>query len=188
MESPRELPPNRFLGWGAARYLGNGYLASDSAEESGLAFLYIPPIASQKPVESWTIPPFSFPVLDYAAYPPENLLAVPEINEKCVTGILSSFKCLMIDRSYRSSIRIHLLHLRDGSPHHVPPSDAITWKLPSSSLYVSARGGMAITGSRIMMCTSYWDGDSPQDRGMVWKIAVWDWRTGGLVRLPPLDQ
>ena len=99
MESLRKLSPSRSLDWGAAKYLGNGHLASDFVESGGLALLHIPSIASQKPVESWNIPRFSFPVLGYVAYPPENVLAVAEKNEKCVIGIISSFKYLAIDRS-----------------------------------------------------------------------------------------
>ena len=37
---------------------------------------------------------------------------------------------------------------------------------------------MAITGSRVMMSVSYWDEDKN-----VWRIAVWDWKTGDLVGL-----
>ena len=53
-------------------------LASRSTSGSGLDFLYIPPVASQKPIGMWSIPPFSFPVFVFTVYHPENVLAVGE--------------------------------------------------------------------------------------------------------------
>lgn len=77
-KNTREIPPSLSLGWSNANHLGNGYLVSDSEGRRGLAFLHIPPIASQESVEGWNIPPFSFDILGYAVYPPANVLAVTE--------------------------------------------------------------------------------------------------------------
>ena len=76
----------QFVERGNAAYFGNGHLAIDPVERNGLTFLRIPPPASQKPVEGWNIPPFAYDIVGYAAYPPENVIAVAERGEKCVTG------------------------------------------------------------------------------------------------------
>ena len=78
VRSTPELPPSQSADWGKAKNLGNGYLGVHSAGRNGLAFLRIPPVASRKPVEDWSIPPFTFNISGYAAYPPENVLAVAE--------------------------------------------------------------------------------------------------------------
>jgi len=78
----QELPPSRSAGWSAAKYLGNGHLATNSVERNGLTFLRIPTVASRKPVETWSIPPFAFGIFGYAVYPPENILAVAERGER----------------------------------------------------------------------------------------------------------
>ena len=78
VKSTRELPPSLSSGWINADHLGNGYLASDSVERRGIAFLHIPPIASRKPVESWDIPPFPFDIFGYAVHTPKNVLAIAE--------------------------------------------------------------------------------------------------------------
>ena len=82
VKSAQDLPPSQPPGWGSAKYLGNGHFASDSVQQTGLAFLHIPPVTSRKPVEGWSIPPFSFPAFGCVAYPPENVLAVAEEDEK----------------------------------------------------------------------------------------------------------
>jgi hypothetical protein len=74
----QHLPPDQSSAWRDAKYLGNGYLVSPSVERRGLAFLHIPPVASRKPAEGWSIPPLSFEISGYAVYPPENVLAVAE--------------------------------------------------------------------------------------------------------------
>ena len=76
-----KLPPIQSLGWDSAEYFGDGHLATDSVEDDGVTFLHIPPVTSQKPVESWSIPPFPFDVFGYAVYPPENVIAVAEQGE-----------------------------------------------------------------------------------------------------------
>lgn len=53
-------------------------LIAATEEADGIHFLYIPPAASQAPVEGWTIPPFPFEVFDLVAYPSENVLAIAE--------------------------------------------------------------------------------------------------------------
>lgn len=50
-----------------------------------------------------------------------------------------------------------------------------------------ANDAMAITGSRVMVYTSYLDEDIPS-QGVVWRVAVWDWKTGDSASLPRLDQ
>jgi len=78
----RELPPSQSSGWGKVGYFGNGHLAPGSrvgfTEHNSLTLARIPPIASQKPVESWNIPPFLVRACGYAVYPPANVLAVAE--------------------------------------------------------------------------------------------------------------
>ena len=92
VESTKGLPPVQSVGWVYADYFGDGYVASRSIERNGRTFLRIPPVASQKPVEGWTIPPFAYDVFDYAVYPPGNVLAVAERGEKWVTSVTSSLK------------------------------------------------------------------------------------------------
>lgn len=83
VKSSHELPPSKFFDWRGVRYLGDGHLASNrSVEPNGLALLHIPPITSRKPIESWSIPPFTVDIFSYAAYPPGNVLAVAEQRER----------------------------------------------------------------------------------------------------------
>ena len=90
VKSILKLPPGRFANLAYHEHLGDGFLVSTSWEEkyTALSFLRIPPVASRKPLESWSIPPFSFATMDYAAYLPEDVVAVVERNEKCVTRSL----------------------------------------------------------------------------------------------------
>jgi len=76
VQSTQELPPSKSVGWSNAKYSGRGHLTSSSEELNGLAFLHVPPTASQKPVEGWDIPPFPFDILSCAVYPLGNVLAV----------------------------------------------------------------------------------------------------------------
>jgi len=46
---------------------------------------------------------------------------------------------------------------------------------------------MFITGSRVMMFCSYRDEDLPVNERAC-RIFVWDWKTGGLVRLVRFDE
>ena len=82
IKTPLKLPPGQSAPWDKAKYLGNGHLAVDSAQRNGLDFLRIPPVAGQGLVEGWSIPPLTFEIFGYAAYPPENVLAVAERGEK----------------------------------------------------------------------------------------------------------
>lgn len=50
---------------------------------------------------------------------------------------------------------------------------------------VSAEG-MDITDSRVMICVSYGDPDQPSHGGL-WRILVWNWKTGDLVRFRGLN-
>ena len=78
MKSTLKLPPGQSLGWGTVRYLGSGYFASDFVERNSLTLLYIPPVASQKSVKCWSIPPLTFQVFCCAVHPPENVLVITE--------------------------------------------------------------------------------------------------------------
>jgi len=80
-----------------------------------------------------------------------------------------------------SSMNVHTLNLQDGSPHPSSPPNTIKWELSPNI------NGMAITTSRIMMYGSYW-GNDPPAYAMTWKMAVWDWKTGELVRSIQLDK
>ena len=80
-----------------------------------------------------------------------------------------------------SSIHIHLLNFRDGSPYYPPPANVITWELPPE-MQMPINHEMAITGSRVMITVSHLEENMPRDRE-VWRIAVWDWKTGDLVGL-----
>jgi hypothetical protein len=73
-----KLPPNPFSGWKPTMVLSKNILASHSKKDQGLAFLRIPPFATRKAVEGWSIPPFPFKTFDFTAYTPENVLAVAE--------------------------------------------------------------------------------------------------------------
>jgi hypothetical protein len=83
-------------------------------------------------------------------------------------------------------IYTNLLDLRNGSPYCEPPFDVITWELPPqvSDIYPQ---GLTITGSRIMMYIFYRDPDLLGDDFRVWRMCVWDWKTGDLVRVMRLQ-
>jgi len=78
VKSTRKLPPDQSSYWGYFVALGRNMVASDSPPNRGFGFVYIPPVASGKPINGWTIPPFPFKVLCFVAYHPENLLGVVE--------------------------------------------------------------------------------------------------------------
>jgi len=61
--------------------LGRNILVLDSPPDAGLDFLHIPPVASGKPINGWTIPPFPFNVIDFGVYHPEGILGVVERQE-----------------------------------------------------------------------------------------------------------
>ena len=94
MKRTHKLPPCQFEfeGLDTSKRLGGGLIVSDSLEEDGLALnlIRIPSVANQIPIESWSIPLFSFMALRYAVYPPENVIAVAEQSKKCVEGFLSA--------------------------------------------------------------------------------------------------
>jgi len=76
----------------------------------------------------------------------------------------------------RSSLRIHFLNIRDGSPHCGPLSDPITW-IPQDIPQIQG-GKLAITGSRVMLYLSHPNAALPN------RTLVWDRKTGNLVRIP----
>lgn len=178
VESTHKLPPNPcFSGWGGAEYSGNGLFITGSTEDECLALLHVPPVASRKPIENWSIPLFPGWILCHAAYLPGNVVAVAEEKEKYVTGVLLRSKIWQLIT--HRLIRIHLLDLRDGSPHHIPASNLITWELPLGSR-LTGHCEMAITGSRIRLvrCGKY-------DKS-AW-VVVWNWKTGESVKFCGLD-
>ena len=85
------------------------------------------------------------------------------------------------DHSPSTSIRMHLVNLLDGSPYYPTPSNIIEWEFPPESDQTTYRG-MAITSSRIMFVNSYVGGGLP-DNVIGWRVVVWNWKTGDLVRL-----
>ena len=68
----------------------------------------------------------------------------------------------------------------DGSPYRVPPSNVITWALPSR-VDTACIEEFVVTGSRIMMHIHLQDESQPGD-ATVWRMVVWNWNTGDLVR------
>ena len=164
-------------GRGGERALARNLL-SISRPGGGIDFLHVPPTMSRKPTESWGIPRFPFRVLHYAAYPPENILVVVGKKDGWVDEFLLSTNPAA-DRTYRS-IRSHLSNLLDGSPHHVPHSNVITWALPPGVEEPFVQD-LAVTSSRFMMYIFLRDKSRP-----VWRVVLWDWRSGDLVRMPQL--
>ena len=81
------------------------------------------------------------------------------------------------------SIHIHLLNLLDGFPYRVSPSNVITWALPQEFEGVEIEK-MAMTASRLMMHVRSPPGSYRNIRE--WRMVVWDWETGDLVRGPRL--
>lgn len=75
-----ELPPNAPSYQHYTMNPGRNLLVAPQA--GGISFLHIPPAASQKPVDGWSIPSPPFKALDFAVYPPENIFAVAEYKER----------------------------------------------------------------------------------------------------------
>ena len=73
-------------------------------------------------------------------------------------------------------INLHLFDIMDGSPHRAPPSNAIRFSMAAR---VHSFDQLLITGSRLAMCVSWWEA-----RDLVWRMLVWDWKTGDLVSIP----
>ena len=85
VKSTRELLPPQPLLWENLSYLGHGHVASICevvGYDDVLSFLHIPPLASRKVIKDWEISPVPFEIVDYAAYPPENVIAIPEFEER----------------------------------------------------------------------------------------------------------
>lgn len=87
VKSLHKLPPNQCSpGWADIEYFWDGHLVSRSTRDTPFTFLYVPPIASRKPIESWSIQPDSV-VWRYTVYPPENLIAIVQAGIQWVTGV-----------------------------------------------------------------------------------------------------
>ena len=84
VESTRELPPLREV-MGGIEYFGHGHAAySNDDPYPGydiVSFLHIPPLASRKAIEGWTLCSFPFQITDYAVYPPEGVIAIAELED-----------------------------------------------------------------------------------------------------------
>ena len=79
--SLRDVPLEQpFSDWYHTKVLGGNLLASPSHDSNHIKFLRVPSARSGKQTEQWCIR-FPFTVLRYAAYPPENILAVAELKE-----------------------------------------------------------------------------------------------------------
>ena len=78
IKSTHELHPDHASCRIYAKNLGRNILASHPMGDHGLGFLYIPPVTSRKPIDTWSILPFPFTLLCFAVYHPENLLAIDE--------------------------------------------------------------------------------------------------------------
>ena len=76
-------PPQLLSTWMDVKYSGNGLFVSYPSKDEGPTFFRVPPVTSRKPPETWSIPPFPFRPAGYAAYPPENVVAVAELIGKC---------------------------------------------------------------------------------------------------------
>lgn len=81
-------------------------------------------------------------------------------------------------------VRIHFLNLSDGSAYSVPHS-SIMWEPPQGVDGISVRR-MVITSSRVMIYVHCWE-EAQQVGPEVWRIFVWDWRTGDSVSLLRLE-
>ena len=160
--------------------LGRNLIALRGTPNVGsLTFLRLPPATSAKPIERWYIPPLPFELNVFAAYPPDNILAVTEAKNRCVYLPTASAERLIMHRS----VSVHLLNLSDGSPYSAPPSNVITWDAPpgpDDDVYVR---WLAITSSRVAIHFRYWGEFRGDDAGgRMGKILVWDWKTGNLVK------
>jgi len=61
---------------------GGNLICSFDFQDNCLNFLRLPPVAGRNSIERWRIPSFHFPFKGFATYPPYNILAAPEVNER----------------------------------------------------------------------------------------------------------
>lgn len=80
MKSTRQLPRDEPIFWSGTQVLGKNLLGSVRVPNGHFEFVYIPPNESEEPVEVWRMNPFSFEIMGFAVYHPDNLLAVAEHN------------------------------------------------------------------------------------------------------------
>ena len=62
--------------------LDRNLIASPGRWDDSLGLLRVPPVTSRKPIEWWKIPPLPFNPKAFAAYPPDNILALAEEKER----------------------------------------------------------------------------------------------------------
>ena len=82
-------------------------------------------------------------------------------------------------------IRVHILSLLDGSPHHIPHSNVIEWAR-TPEVERACIQALAITGSRLML-QIFLRNESQSGCVRESRVLLWDWKTGDLVRMPPLQ-
>jgi len=74
--APVERP---WLDWNHSIALGGDLLGFyHSSQPGGAKFIRVPPAASQRLVDQWSIPQLPFTALLFTVYSPENLLALVE--------------------------------------------------------------------------------------------------------------
>ena len=69
--------------------------------------------------------------------------------------------------------QIRILNAKDGTPHHLPPNNIISWdtELNNEDVYIPCA---RMTASRLMIFASTY---------MTNVLIVWDWKAGGVVRV-----
>jgi len=83
VKSVHELPSGFSQLFGEV--LGRNLLALVSgSQDDGIIFLRVPSAASQKQIESWSIPPFPFTDMGFTIHLPDKILAVIETLERWV--------------------------------------------------------------------------------------------------------
>ena len=85
IKAAHKLPEELIPRW--AYTLGRNLIAFRSIRGDCLGFLRVPPVASRRPIEWWDVPPLPFDVRAFAAYPPDNILAVAEEKERRVFSL-----------------------------------------------------------------------------------------------------
>jgi len=78
IKSTHKLLPDHASHWKYARNIGRNILAAYPTGNHGLGFLHIPPVTSQKPIDTWNIPQFPFALFGFAVDHSGDLIAVAE--------------------------------------------------------------------------------------------------------------
>ena len=75
-----KLPEELISQWSYTTTLSRNLVISPSSWDNSLILLRIPPVMGRKSIEWWNTPPFADTIMAFAAYPPNNILAVAEGN------------------------------------------------------------------------------------------------------------